>query len=640
MDKSAAQAKWSEAIKDALKRDKEYLEQAKEAQQIYRMQRGKRPEFNALVTTAEILLPALYSEVPQPDVQRRSFAYNPEKTTEARIAEYTLRYLLDQNNPNIPTFHQIMRQSTLESYVAGRSTIRMVFSADVQEGQVTNEIQEFKLFTHDRFLHSEAQFWPDVTWFAFIHYMTKEECAEQGLELPEQAYNCNSLEIEKDKEVKQEGRKGIYARVYEIWDKVKREVVYFNEYAEDTLKVLPDPYQLEGFFPNMQPLVFCQTGRLDVYIPPYEYYRSRVRELNKVTERLDKVVEAMRVRGAYNGNNPDMEKVAKLGDNEFFPVTSAVDLANGGLEKHIWVWPIEKLAAVHQNLLNHRSTVKQDLDEITGVSDVMRGSNKASESAEAVKMKGQWGNVRMTVRQSDIANYIQSVYRLMLELAVTSFTSAALKNMTQLDLELEVFDQVKQILSDDRLRSYQINIQTSSTVSSEVSNARQDMAMFMNSFQQVTSGIAQLLERQAIAPDGATKILGAVVKNFRFGRELEEVFVGLNTNPPPKEPNPEEQRAQVQQQMETQKAEMEVGKLQLNMEIEKLRMQADADKLQLEAELRQREHSMRMELLEKQHEVELQRLQSAQQTALLQAELKSASLHESTEAKRETEGDD
>ena len=49
---------------------------------------------------------------------------------------------------------------------------------------------------------------------------------------------------------------------------------------------------------------------------------------------------------------------------------------------------------------------------------------------------------------------------------------------------------------------------------------------------------------------------------------------------------------------------------------------------------------MRMELLEKQHEVELQRLQSAQQTALLQAELKSASLHESTEAKRETEGDD
>lgn len=639
MDKSPEQAKWQERIRDAIKRDKTFLKQAKEALQIFRMEEGKRPEFNALVTTAEILLPALYSEVPQPDVQRRSFSYSPEKSIEARIAEYTLRYLLDQNNPNIPTFHETMKLSALESYIAGRSTIRMVFSADVQDGQVTNEIQEFKLFTHDRFLHSEAQFWQDVTWFAFIHYMTKEECEEQELVLPEQAYNCNSLEIEKDKEVKQEGRKGTYARVYEIWDKTARKVIYYNEYAEDLLKTLDDPYQLEGFFPNMQPLTFCYTGRLDVYIPPYEYFRNRVRELNKVTERLDKVVEAMRVRGAYNGNNPDMERVAKLADNEFMPVTSAVDLANGGLDKHIWVWPIEKLAAVHQNLLNHRATIKQDLDEITGVSDVMRGSNKASESAEAVKMKGQWGNVRMTVRQSDIANYIQAIYRLMLELAITSFTPAALAQMTQLQYAPEVFGQVKQALSDDRLRSYQINIQTSATVSSEVSNVRQDMTMFMNSFQQVTSGIAQLLERQAIEPEGATKILGAVVKNFRFGRELEEVFMGLNTNPPPKQPSPDEQRAQAQQQMDNQKAELEVSKMQFQMEVEKLRQQADADKLQFEAELRQREHAMRMELLEKQHQLELDRLQSSAQLSTLQAELKSASLRESTE-ERETEDDD
>lgn len=640
MDKSKAQAYWYDQIKDALKRDSDYLKMAKDAVNVFRMKSGNRPEFNALVTTAEILLPALYSEVPQPDVQRRSFSYTPEKSLEARVAEYLLRFLLDQNNPNIPTFHDVMKKSTLESYVAGRSVIRQVYTSQVDSsGQVSKEVQEFKLFTHDRFLHSEAQFWEDVNWFAYIHYMTKEECEQAELVVPEQGYNCTSLEIDKETDAKQAGRSGKYARIYEIWDKTKRQVYYYNEFAEDLLKTIDDPYELEGFFPSMEPLTFCKTGRLDIYIPPYEYYRSRVRELNRVTERLDKVVEAMRIRGAYHGNNPDMEKIASLRDNEFFPVTNAVDLANGGLDKHIWIWPIEKLAAVHQNLLGHRATIKADLDEITGVSDVMRGSNKASESAEAVKMKSQWGNVRMTVRQSDIAGYIQSMYRLTLELAITSFTVESIAGMTQLDLPLEQLQAIKQTLSDDRLRSYQINIQTSSTVSSEVSNVRQDMTMFMNSFQQVTSGIAQLLERQAIDPEGATKILGAVVKNFRFGRELEEVFMGLNTNPPPKQPNPDEQRAQVQQQMDNQKAELEVSKMQFQLEIEKLRQQADADKLQFEAELRQREHAMRMELLEKQHQLELDRLQSSAQLSTLQAELKSASLRKSTE-ERETEDDD
>ena len=56
----------------------------------------------------------------------------------------------------------------------------------------------------------------------------------------------------------------------------------------------------------------------------------------------------------------------------------------GGLEKAIWLWPIERIAGVLVHLYTQRESIKTTIFEITGIADIMRGSSAASETLGAM----------------------------------------------------------------------------------------------------------------------------------------------------------------------------------------------------------------------------------------------------------------
>ena len=67
---------------------------------------------------------------------------------------------------------------------------------------------------------------------------------------------------------------------------------------------------------------------------------------------------------------------------------------------------------VLQGLYTQRTQILEIIYEITGISDLLRGNTKASETATAQQLKAQFGSMRMRKRQEEIERYIRDLFRI------------------------------------------------------------------------------------------------------------------------------------------------------------------------------------------------------------------------------------
>jgi hypothetical protein len=124
-------------------------------------------------------------------------------------------------------------------------------------------------------------------------------------------------------------------------------------------------------------------------------------------------------------------------ENELIPAAEAGLLAqSGGFDKHIWMLPIEKLITVAQELYKAREAIKTVIYELTGISDIIRGSSVASETATAQGLKNKWGTVRLRKMQSTVSDYARDLFRLTIDCASDHVKAAQWKEITQVQLPL------------------------------------------------------------------------------------------------------------------------------------------------------------------------------------------------------------
>ena len=96
------------------------------------------------------------------------------------------------------------------------------------------------------------------------------------------------------------------------------------------------------------------------------------------------------------------------------------------------MWPVEKLIVVLRELYEAREQAKRVIYEITGISDIIRGSTVASETATAQQIKSQWGTLRLKRLQKEVQRYARDLLRMMLEIASKKFSEATFAQMTGL----------------------------------------------------------------------------------------------------------------------------------------------------------------------------------------------------------------
>lgn len=602
---------WAEKLATALAIEKAWRKDGQQYVEMYEC--GKAADahpYNILFTNTETLSPALYNQTPRPVVKPR-FVQKDNALTRlaALMGQRILQHGLDNGDPESPEFDELMRSGVTESLVPGRGLMRIRYSAifkereseeveepgEAPEGEVTPPPEEveaescsFEPVAWDDFLHGPAKTWQKVPWVAFRHYMTDEDLernfgkeAEGDEDTPRAsetgeadgssaATSLNTIFSDSTaSSSKAEGGNGgddsenLPTVVWEVWDKVERQVLFITAGRAEPWKVVDDPCHLQGFFPVARPLMLYR--KISGLTPQalYKAYKQQAEELNDITIRITKIVRAMRIRGFYNSAIEEVKDLMQQDDNVLIPITNSGQITAQGikLDDAIWLFPLEKLVGVLQQLYAQRQQVKSVIFELTGIADIMRGSSQASETLGAQELKNQWGTLRLKRMQKEVARFGRDCLRLYLEMVVEHVSPEVIRAMTGLpfptqqeqaamvaeyqqqaaplvasgqqpppqpsELSAPTLEVIVSALKSDMLRNFSIDIETNSTVDAEATEDKQDMAELMNALAQFLNGVAPLVEAGAMPFDAAKLIMLNLLRRFRMSGEIEEAIMAV-----------------------------------------------------------------------------------------------------------------
>jgi hypothetical protein len=620
--------------------ERTWRERAREVVKRYRDDRTrsevlKEPRFNILFANTETMLPLLYSQTPKPDVRRRFRDADPEAKLASQIIERSLEFFLDDSENELA-----FKRATKDLLLPGRAVLRAhyvptfgygeaprvpVFSVkeysgdkeketykdeagneylseDVQtdeEGQyISGEAEEevvdekicWERVPWDMFAVEPMRVWEEVTWIAFGSFMDRHELKRtfgrkgNKVSLTHSATTTDQKHSDPNKEAK-------YALVWEIWDKRKREVRCVAESNEDYLRKTKDPLRLACFFPTPKPLYAIDAGDTLVPIPHFCLYQDQADELDLITKRICRVVDAMRVRGFYAGAEKEaMRRVFNSEDNEFIPVEDWDGFKDNGLPIE-WM-PIAELQKALVGLYQQRDSLIQQIYELIGLSDIMRGSTDPRETKGAQVLKSQFGSRRMAVMQQDTANYFRDLLRIAGELVAEHCSAETLKRITGLDVPEELI----QLLKDDALRSYRIDIETDSTVAPDEQRDKEQALEAVTAIAQFAEIVFPLVQAGTMSKDVAGEALKWLARKFRMGRDLED-FLNQQQQQPQQQPQDPEAQAKAQAVMQKTQAEIQKMQMELQLKMKELEAKLQMKQMETQAEIQisQQESQANME---------------------------------------------
>lgn len=624
---------WLGEIAAARKREKDFRKDGRRVLDIYNGKKVDSIPFNILYSNTETLVPALYNNTPRPVVQRRFKDENPLGKAAAMLGQRSLEYLLDTNSEEYASFDSVMHDAVLDAVLPGRGATRCKY--DYESGKtkrpsgeeietVTYETVCYESLKWDRWTHGYAKKWVRIPWLAIEHDVTKQEAtdlfgAKMAAKLKYTAVEATNDEEKGDNE-KPEPENGAEGgkttKIWEIWDRAGgRKVRFIAEcYFDGFLKVDDDPLELTGFFPIPEPLRLFQKSNDLMPVSLYKLYENQAKELNRITVRINRVVEACKVRGVYDSTLGEIAGVLKQDDNQMVGAENVAALQNGGLDKAIWLMPIEKLISVLQQLYVAREACKRTIYEITGLSDILRGASAASETLGAQEIKQEWATLRLKRAQKEVQRYVRDLLRITLEIAAKKFKPDTFKQITGLPfpttLEKEAaagqmaaarasgapqpppqavqvmsqpsWDQVQEALRDDTQRQYLVDIETNSTVDLEATEDKKDLAEIMNAISQFLNGVGPMVENGTMPFEVAKSMLLGIVRRFRFGTEIEDQIKAMQP-PQPKE-DPAVMKAKVQGEVDKAKAAGEMEVMQMELQIKKEELQLKREEMQAKKE--------------------------------------------------------
>jgi hypothetical protein len=624
----------------------------------------ERRRFAILWSNVSTLQPAIYAKQPVPMVDRRYRDEDPVGKIASDVLERALGFSLDQYDFDgrvklcvldylLPGRGQVwvryiphMREVNAEQdYELGEGVqddddteVGEVETPEATEEVVYEEVQCDHVSWKD-WLTNPAREWAEVRWVARRVYMTRAELTERfGKDMAKNVpitTTSTGTDTASDAQ-KQSSQTG---EVYEIWDKPSKMAYWVCKgYTGGVLDKREDPLGLTNFFPCPPPLNATTANDSTIPVADYVQYQDQADELDELTARIGKLQDALRMVGVYAGEaNRELQLVFSPGnENKLIPIDT-FDLwkEKGGVRGLIeWV-PVDMVIQVLKGCYEARSQVLNDIYQITGLSDIIRGESNPNETATAQRMKGQWGSLRVRDRQRDLQRFCRDAIRLKAEIIAEHFSIDTLKAMTNVKLltaaekqQIEqimpliqqaqqagmpippgmapdpamlelmaqpTWDEVQALLRDDALRSFRIDVETDSTVQPDENAAKLAFTEFTSAIVGLMSAAASIVPSAPYTAPLFAEVLKQGARTFNVSRSMEDVidkvFEQAEAAPPvqPQGPPPPDesamqveqlksQTAQMQAQIEQQRTQMEgqLGMAELNLKGQELQVKAAA----------------------------------------------------------------
>lgn len=681
---------WRREIDNAKNYHEKSKEIAKQYQELYESQEQEEETRLSLKSTypifwsnTQVLRPLLFSKLPKANITQSFFNDDEISRISSELVERLLTYLLKESDAE----NQI--EKIRDAYlVQGIGIPRIVFippepieikskkkkekpemedegksenedessskdySEDMAEGETEDTEEEtsyetdeskksFKIefVDYQDFLKSTEKEWDKLRWVAFKKYYSRRELIEyfgnKGEKVPMTNVKYESLSQDSQQD-------DLYkmCEVWEIWDK-ENEVCHFITFAGDgyVLSSEEDGYNLKNFFPIPMPMGLNESKRL-LPSPLYSKYKNLVEDLTDIHDRISSLVKQAKFTGAYTSfaEKSDVENIMNGEDGEFKPLKTTANIDDA--RKLVVFKPLNEIANTITILRTEKMALKQDIQEITGLSDIVRGASVASETATAQQLKGNFAISRIQPLQKEVEFTIRDTLRLLAELAVEKMSINEIIKITGLkvvdvdliltnakqSLEIEkqqaitllnpqqpdfqeklamleqqvqigfqktvkdLQDQLKgfviqfkdlpklaKTIKDDKLRCISIDIETDSTVKIDQNQEKMDRMEYIRTISGTIQSMVPAVQTGVISKDALNEFVIFASKPFKVGRNLENYL--KNEEPIEEKPDPQAMMAQAEMEIRQQELQLKAQEITGKLDLEQQKVNVEKAKV-------------------------------------------------------------
>lgn len=438
---------------------------------------NKITELNSTVhANIEVLKPLIFSQTPQPIVQRRfrgdGKALDETDIMAAETGQRLAQYLLATT-----PFDGAMEGIRDDWLIAGRGVGRVLYKAKFGQKPVVDPATGLPVMGADgqpavetvklsedvfarrvewrRVVFCPSHSWEQMPWIGFEVPMTRSQVEKRFPEhVADFAYNRKGLTTSRGISDEDRDGRGVTsdmpssgepvpspfdtATVWEIWNKETRQVIWWSpDCSRVILDKVDDPLQLEEFWPMPKPLLATTKGESMLPRPDIRYYEERAKEVETATRKMRDILDVLAVAGLFPGNQQDAVTKLMSGNNALYAVSDWIALMEKGGTNNIIQWlPLDAMVAALNALNMMREASKQAMFESSGVSDIMRAQGDPNETATAQNLKGKYAGMRLSSRQRRMAIFVRDMLRLMVEIGVEHFDTAFIADVCGLDLPM------------------------------------------------------------------------------------------------------------------------------------------------------------------------------------------------------------
>ena len=418
----------------------------------------EKVRYNILWSNIQTLAPALYAKNPKPNIERRFKDNDALSRVTSEVLERGVDFFVNSDK-----FSMCMKQAVLDRLLPGRGTswVRYVphfrdatipggeeVKAEGEEisdetdtddeGEETPQEVSYEEVACDYvhwqdFGHNICRIWDEVYLCWRMVYLTRNELVERfgetGNDVPLD-YTPKGL---KDEKTPSDLKK---ATIYEMWDKQKKCAYWLHKDMEDILDEVEDPLELPDFFPCPRPLLATTANDSLIPVPDYTQYQDQAIELDELTARISSIKKALKLMGVYDSSAQGLERLLSEGiENKLVPVDQwAIFAEKGGIAGVVDFFPLKEVSEALLALFQAREQTKNDLYEITGMADIMRGATDPDETASAQKIKGQYVNLRLRASQDEVQRFARDMVRIIGQIIAEHFSLETIKEISGMKL--------------------------------------------------------------------------------------------------------------------------------------------------------------------------------------------------------------
>ena len=606
--------------------DKEFAKWSGRTDKILRRYRDERQvnsmqsRYNMLWANVSTLKAATFSRMPKADVSRRFKDNDPV----GRVASMILERAMDFEITHYGDLKHCLEASVFDRFLGGRGSAWVRYEPKIESQDYGVSEQNEESEESAEYLDSEAAPVDYVHWKDFGHepartwdevnrvwrkvYMTRKALVDRfGEELGNKVPLDSSPDDQKYKDSDGIGKKGL---VIELWDRETKKVLWISKSLNEILDERDDPLQLEEFFPCPKPLYATVTNETLVPIPDFTLYQDQANALDVLSTRISGLIDALKVRGVYDASEPTLQRLFTEGENNtLIPVKNWPAFSEKqGLRGAIDIVDITPIAMALKNAYEAMAQLKQEIYDITGISDIIRGQSNVIETATSAQIKSQFASLRLKEYQDGVAFYASNILKLKAQIICGQFqpeTLVKIGGVSQLSPDDQALvPQAIAMLKDNPMRTFRIEVATDSMLYQDEQREKEDRVAFLGA-------VGQFLERATQASQGmppeATPLLMDLLKfgvtGYRVGRVLEGEFDNVadaikEQAKQPKQPKQDPEMMKIQMEAQSRQAELQN---ETQMRQQEIQLETQKQEAQAQNDMRERQHKAELDqALEKQ----------------------------------------